>query len=153
MTMSDTFERDGLPDPRTQPEFYRDVTVKRFLAFLVDTLAIILITVIIIPLTAFTALFFLGFLGWIVAFVYRVVTMANSSATPGMRLMGIEFRNQRGERLDPATGFAHVTLFMITFSMVIPQIASIIMMLTSERGQGLHDMLLGTAAINRPARG
>ena len=151
MTLSDTFLNDALPDPHSQPEFYKDVAVKRFLAFLVDTIAILLITALLVPLTAFTALFFLGFLGWVVAFIYRVVFLANNSATPGMRLMGIEFRNHQGERLDGPTSFAHVLIFMITFSMVIPQILSVILMLTSARGQGLHDMMLGTAAINRPA--
>jgi hypothetical protein len=35
--------------------------------------------------------------------------------------------------------------------MVLPQIVSIILMLTSERRQGLTDMFMGTAAINRAA--
>ena len=32
------------------------------------------------------------------------------------------------------------------------QIASVVLMLTSERKQGLTDMVLGTAAINKPSR-
>ena len=75
----------GLPDPVTAPEFYADVASKRLIAWIVDTVLIILITVLLVPLTAFTALFYFPFLAMIVSLVYRIVTIANRSATPGMR--------------------------------------------------------------------
>jgi len=142
----------GLPDPIHQAGFYRDVSTKRLVAFVVDSILITVITILLIPLTAFTALLFFGFLGGAVALVYRTASLANGSATPGMRLMGIEFRTRLGERLDLATAFVHTTLFLFSLSMVFPQVISVILMLTSGRGQGLSDFLLGTAVINRAAR-
>ena len=142
----------GLPDPDTQREFYSDVTSKRLFAFVIDSILIILITLIFVPLTAFVALIFWGFFSLVISFIYRTVSLANSSATPGMRLMSIEFRNHHGEKLDFGTAFLHTLMFTVSMSMVVPQVISIILMLTSPRGQGLSDMLLGTAVINKSAR-
>jgi len=141
----------GLPDPVRQAEFYRDVPMKRFFAFVLDSILITVITVALIPLTAFTAIFYFGFLALVVSLIYRGVTLANRSATLGMRLMGIEFRTLHGERLDRATGFAHSILLAISLSMVFPQIISIVLIMTGARAQGLIDHLLGTAVINRAA--
>lgn len=149
MTMSDS--QWGLPDPRSHSEFYADVVTKRFFAFLIDSALIILITILIIPLTAFTALFFLGFLGLAISLIYRIVSLATRSATPGMRLMSIEFRDNHGERMTLGLATIHTIFFTISMSMVFPQVVSIILMLTSSRGQGLSDLVLGTAAINRAA--
>lgn len=150
MTMYDT--EWGLPDPRTQAEFYADVPTKRFMAFLIDTVIVALITIVMIPLTAFTALFFIGFIWLAVSLIYRTVTLASRSATPGMRLMSIEFRDSRGERMSLGLALVHTVFFMMSMSFVVPQVISIILMLTSSRGQSLSDMVLGTAAINRAAR-
>jgi len=147
MTMTDT--EWGLPDPDTHAEFYADVTSKRLIAFVIDTILIIILTILIIPFTAFIGLFFIGFLGLLVNLTYRTLTLAAKSATPGMRVMAIEFRNKDGERLGLGTAFVHSALFAISMSMVAPQLVSILLMLTSRRGQGLSDFLLGTAAINK----
>ncbi len=142
----------ALPDPVTQVAFYRDVPAKRLIAFVIDTVIITLIALLLVPLTAFSAVFYFAFLLWVVAFVYRVVTLARRSATPGMRLVGIEFRTIHGEHLDRGLALAHTLVFMMSMSLVFPQILSVILMLTGARGQGLGDLLLGTAAINRAAR-
>ncbi len=142
----------GLPDPVTQAEFYTDVTFKRLIAFIVDSLLILLISVAIVPFTAFTAVFFFPVLGFFVSLIYRSVSLANSSATPGMRLMGIEFRTINGERMTLGLAVAHTVIFMVSLSMVVPQVISIILMLTGTRGQSLGDLMLGVAAINRAAR-
>ena len=142
---------DGLPDPDLHAEFYADVPLKRFLAFIVDAVLIVLITVVLIPLTAFTALFYLGFLGLMVSFIYRSWSLASRSATPGMRLMAIEFRTHDGDRFDLGTALIHTLFFSISMSMVVPQVISIILMLVSGRRQGLTDHFLGTTAINRAA--
>ncbi|MEV8466751.1 RDD family protein [Fluviibacterium sp. DFM31] len=139
----------GLPDPDTHGDFYADTTIKRFFAWLVDTILILGLSLLAIPFTAFTGLFFFGFLFLAVGLVYRIWAMSSRSATPGMRLMAIEFRNSRGERFDTATATLHVLMFYFMTTFFVLQIISIILMLTSSRGQGLHDMLLGTAAINR----
>lgn len=139
-----------LPDPERQAAFYDGVTVKRGLAWVVDTLLIALLT---LPIAIFTiiGLFMLPLLFLVIGFLYRWMTIAGGSATPGMRLMSIEFRNARGERFDGGQAFLHTLGYTITSSTVILQIVSIGLMLFSERGQGLTDMVLGTVALNRRA--
>lgn len=143
--------RWGLPDPERKPEFYADVATKRFMAWIVDTILITLLCLLIIPFTAFTALFFLPLLYLVVGFVYRTVSLASRSATPGMRLMAVELRAGDGSRLDLPMAALHTLGYTVSVSMVLPQIVSIVLMLTSPRGQGLSDMVLGTAALNRAA--
>lgn len=141
----------ALPDPDYQADFYADVPLKRLIAFVVDTALILVLTVLVLPFTAFAGLFFFPALAMMVGFLYRVLTIAGGSATPGMRLMAIELRNASGERLDLPQAVLHTLLFTVFFSMMLPQLASIALMLTGPRAQGLHDLVLGTAAINRPA--
>jgi uncharacterized RDD family membrane protein YckC len=139
----------GLPDPDTHAAFYEDVVLKRFLAWIVDTVLIALLTLVAIPLTFFAGLFFIVPLFLLVSFAYRTVTIARVSATPGMQLAGIEFRNFRGERFDTPTAALHTAAYLIMSTIFVIQIVSIILMLTTARRQGLHDLALGTAAVNR----
>ncbi|HEX9858556.1 MAG TPA: RDD family protein [Paracoccaceae bacterium] len=141
-----------LPDPDRHAEFYADVPMKRGLAWAVDTVLITLITAVIVPFTAFTALFFLPLLFLTVSLTYRTVSLARRSATPGMRLLAIEFRDHRGQTLDLPTAFLHTLGYTVSIAMVLPQVISVALMLTGARGQGLSDHLLGTVAINRPSR-
>ncbi len=142
---------DPLPDPDSHAEFYADVPLKRGLAWIVDMVLIALITLLIVPFTAFTALFYLPVLFLCVDFAYRTVTLARSSATPGMRLMAIRIRNGRGEPLDLAGAFLHTLGYTVSIGMVLPQILSVVLMLTGARAQGLTDHILGTVALNRAA--
>lgn len=139
------------PDPDTQPEFYRDVPVKRFVAWFVDTILVVLLCLLILPFTAFTGIFFFPFLMLVVGFVYRVVSIANGSATLGMRLVAIEFRTATGARFDFTMALWHTTAFTFSCAFVLIQIGSIVLMLTSPRAQGLTDHMLGTVAVNRRA--
>ena len=150
--MTDSTKHWGLPDPHAQAEFYADVPAKRLLAFVIDTVIVALICAALVVFTIFTAAFFLPLLWMVVSFAYRTITLANGSATIGMRVTGIEFRTQRGERMDLPIAAAHTLLYSIWFAMLIPQVASVILMMTGARAQGLSDHILGTAAINR-ARG
>lgn len=140
-----------LPDPVSQPEFYADVPTKRLIAFVVDSLVIVLICLAILPFTAFTGIFFFPVLTMLVGFAYRVVTLARASATLGMRLTAIEFRAADGARFDLGLAFAHTLGFTISLALPILQIASVVLMLTGPRAQGLSDLALGSVAINRRA--
>ncbi len=142
----------GLPDPDSQGEFYRDVAIKRAFAWLVDAILISLISLIVVIFTFGIGLFFYGLILFAVSFLYRFITIASASATPGMRLMAIELRNFRGERFDTTTALLHTLGYLGSVAFVFPQIISIILMATSRRGQGLSDMVLGTAALNQAAR-
>ena len=141
----------GLPDPEIKPEFYADVTSKRLIAWLVDTAVIVLLCLVIIPFTAFTALFFLPFLFVVVGFAYRVITLSSRSATLGMRLMALEIRQLDAQPLSFGMAVMHTFGYSLSVSFVLPQVISIVLMMTSARGQGLTDMVLGTAPVNRSA--
>jgi len=147
--MTDTMSADFLPDPERQPGFYAGVPAKRLLAWVVDTVLILLVCVAILPFTAFTGLFFFPFLMLVVGFVYRVATLAGGSATWGMRFASIEFRTATGERFDTGTALMHTLGYSVSIAMPLLQVLSIVLMLTGARGQGLTDHILGTVALNR----
>ena len=142
----------GLPDPLDQPEFYADVPIKRGVAWVIDVILISLMVGILVLVTAGIGLFFIGFLYILVGFSYRVLSLAGGSATLGMHLVAIELRRHDGTRFDMGIAILHTLGYMLSTSFVLPQLASIALMLTTPRGQGLTDMVLGTAAINRSAR-
>ncbi len=144
MTCSDMIHR-GLPDPGRDAAFHEGVLPGRFIAWCIDMLITGLLTLLFIP---FAALFSLPFLFFAINMIYRIAALARKSATPGMRLVSLEFRTYRGERFDPVTAGLHTLGYLISVAMVFPQVISIILMLTTSRAQGLTDMLLGTAAIN-----
>lgn len=140
-----------LPDPDFQPEFYADVPGKRLLAFFIDTIINIGLCVLVLPFTAFTGLFFFPLLYLVLGFAYRVVTLANSGATLGMRVMAIEFRDAQGQRMGGGLALLHTLGYTISWAMPLLQVGSVVLMLTSRRGQGLSDHVLGTVALNRRA--
>ena len=140
-----------LPDPHSQSEFYTDVPLKRLLAFLIDTVLLLLVTILIVIFTLGLAAIFIVPVWWLLNLAYRTATLANSSATPGMRLFAIEFRNHRGQRFDLSEAFMHSLGFMMSFTFFPVQLLSMVLMASSARGQGLTDHLLGTVALNRRA--
>ncbi|MFN5829098.1 MAG: RDD family protein [Rhodobacterales bacterium] len=141
-----------LPDPDHQAGFYADVPIKRALAWVVDAILIAIMTMVVVPFTLFLSLFFLPLLYLTISFLYRTISLARNSATPGMRLMAIEFRDRTGAKFDPGTAFLHTLGYTLTISTLLPQLLSMGLMLTTARGQGLTDLVLGTVAINKPAR-
>lgn len=142
----------GLPDPDAAPGFYDGVPIKRLLAWIVDGMIVLALTLVAVLLTAFVALFVLPLVWLAIGFVYRTATLAAHSATPGMRLVGIELRDRWGRPFDFAHAILHTLGYTLSISSLLLQAVSIALMLTGARGQGLTDLVLGTAAINRPAR-
>lgn len=147
-----TFRDFHIPDPQVQPEFYSDVPLKRAAAWVVDTVLVLVISVLILPATFFAGIFFFPLLMLMIGFAYRVITIAQGSATLGMRLMAIEFRTASGNRFDTMMALWHTALFTGCFAVFPLQIVSGALMLVSPRAQGLPDHALGTVAINRTAR-
>lgn len=142
----------ALPDPSRQPWFYESVPSKRLIAWLVDMAIILAMCIIAVPLTGFIGLLIWPFMMLVLGFAYRVVTLANGSATWGMRFAGIELRAQDGSRFDLGLAVAHTLGYSISFAFPVLQVISVVLMLTSARAQGLSDHFLGTVAINRRAR-
>lgn len=141
----------ALPDPDLRPEFYAGLASKRLVAWLVDLAVVAAMTAVVVLLTAFLGLFILPLIWLVIDFSYRTVTLTNRSATWGHRLMGIEFRDRTGRRLDLGLAGVHTLGYTLSMSFVLPQIVSVVLMLTGARRQSLTDVVLGSAAINRPA--
>lgn len=142
----------GLPDPELHAGFYEDVAKKRFGAWIIDTVVIGLLAGLVFIFTAFLTIFIAPFIFMVIGFLYRSVSIANHSATPGMRMMGIELRNSDGNRLDGSMAVLHTLGFTVSFTIFLVQLLSVGIMMTSNSGKGLTDMILGTAMINSMSR-
>ena len=141
------------PDPVTQGHFYADVPVKRLMAWGIDTMITAFLVALFVPFTGFLALFFLGGLYVVISVLYRWIGLARHSATLGMRVMGIEFRDTQGYAMGGGLALVHTLAYALSVAFVIPQILSVILMATTRRGQGLSDVVLGTVLVNRAAMG
>lgn len=145
----------GLPDPDRDQQFYEGVPGRRLAAWFVDLGVALLIG---LPLALAFGVLTLGF-GFVlfffilagVDFLYRVTTIASGSATWGMRLMGIELRRNDGTRFDLVSAFLHTALYVFCWGFLVLQAASVVGMLGTRHGQGLPDLILRSAMINRPA--
>lgn len=139
-----------LPDPIHQSEFYSGLPAKRLFAWLIDVILVGLLTFLIGAMT-FGLLWFLWPIVFVaIDFTYRWLTLSTGSATLGMRVMAVQIRNGFGEKLSSGEAALHTLVFMVCAGFALPQIASILMMLFGPSHKGLHDVILGTAAINRP---
>ncbi|MEO1381406.1 MAG: RDD family protein, partial [Pseudomonadota bacterium] len=52
---------------------------------------------------------------------------------------------------DTSQAALHTLGLTVSFAFILLQVVSVILMLTSARGQGLSDLLLGTVAVNQRA--
>jgi len=147
--MSATATHPGLPNPASHHAFYDGVTTKRAIAWVIDVVLIAILSALILPFTAFLGLLFFPVLMLVIGFSYRWLTIANRSATWGMRFMAIELRDISGQRLDSGTAFWHTTGYTASVITAPLQLVSVIMMIATEKGQGLSDTVLGTAMLNR----
>lgn len=138
-----------IPDPDTQPAFYRDVPTKRLMAWGVDAAIIAFCVMMIAVFTAGFALFFLPFLILSISGLYRTLTLANGSATWGMRVFAIELRKLNGEKFDVSAAASHTFGYFVSCAFVPLQLVSIALMGGSITGQGLTDRALGTVMLNK----
>ena len=148
-------------DPDTQPELFQGVLARRFMAFLID---VIIIVVPILVLTVFIAVFGLITLGigWLLFFlltpiavlwaiVYTGATLGSpQSATIGMRTMNLEMRTWYGSPMYFLLGAVHVIFFWALMTALTPLI--LLVGLFNQRRRLLHDFLTGTVVINNTAR-
>ncbi|CUH80624.1 RDD family protein [Tritonibacter multivorans] len=141
----------ALPDPDYQAEFYTGVPAKRLFAWVVDSLLITIAAILLVPFTGFVGLFVWPAFYLAVGLAYRVVTIANGSATPGMTMAGIELRSAEGARLDLGQAALHTLAYSVSLAFFPLQLLSIVLMLSTARGQSLPDHLLGTVMLRRRA--
>lgn len=153
--MTEMHAMGGLPDPVSEARFYDGVSTRRFFAFFIDeaigwTLG--LVVALIFGITTLGLGFFAAApVMAATAFVYRWASIGLWSATPAMRLFGIEFRSIAGDRFNSMQALFHTGIFYLCWATGIGQIISVGMMIATPMGRGAPDMLLGSAAIHSPA--
>jgi uncharacterized RDD family membrane protein YckC len=144
-TMTDT-----LPDPRYEAEFYDGVLPKRFFAWVIDVVIVLALSLLAVFLTLGMAIFVFPFFYLSIAAVYRSATIASGSATLGMRIMHLQLRGPQGARLSTGEAILHTLSYLTVSAFVIPHLISLGLMAGGARNQGLPDLLIGSAMINRP---
>jgi len=146
-----------LYDATVEPDLYDGILAKRVVAFVIDA---ILIVALMIP--AALIVFVLGFitlgLAWllypalfaVVAISYVGLTLGGpASATPGMRIAGVEMRTWSGQRMFPLLAVMHALIFWFSIGLLTPLV--LLVGLLTYRRQLLHDLLLGVVALNAGA--
>ena len=144
-------------DPDRYPELFDGVLSKRIFAFGIDWLLLSVATVFLTLVFAFLGLLTLGLLWGLLPVVaplmwlgYFTFTIGSpSSATPGMKFMGVEVRTWDGARPHYIQGALQTLVFYISWSATV---FLLIVPLFNKRRRALHDYLIGTVLINSPAR-
>lgn len=134
---------------------FRGVTARRFAAHMLDwffllffiamaTLAILGMTVLtfgLIALPVGAATLFLPFL------YFTLGTGGPSSATPGMRLLGVELRDISGVRPDRLQAGVRAFLYFVTWGMTCGLL--FLWVAFDARGRALHDVLTSSVVVRR----
>lgn len=148
-------------DPDRQPEYFEGVLARRFVAFLIDAVIIIVPIILLAFLILIFGVVTLG-LGWLLfwllspifviwAVLYTGVTLGSpQSATIGMRSMDLELRLWTGARMYFLLGAVHVIFFWVLTSTLTPFI--LLVGLLNRRRRLLHDFLTGTVLVNNERR-
>ncbi len=148
-------------DPDTQPEVFAGVLARRFLAFILDAIIILVpiillaLFILVFGLVTFGIGLLLFFLLSPVAVLWAIVYTgaclgAPESATIGMRVMGLEMRTWYGSPMYFLLGAVHVIFFWALMTALTPLV--LLVGLFNRRRRLLHDFLTGTVVINNAAR-
>jgi len=148
-------------DPYSEPDLFRNVLMRRIIAFIIDVIVLAIPVVLAVLFIAVFCLLTLG-LGWalfwlvspasiIWAIVYYGSTLGGPhSATIGMRVMDLELRTWYGAPGYFVLGAAHAVLFWISISVLSPLI--LLIGPFNARRRLAHDFVLGTVVINNSVR-
>lgn len=142
------YDRDGLNIDRDS--LFHGVMGRRIAAFLIDLAIIGIIVAAIWGLIIVTVFLLSPVLTPILPLVpvayHTLMIGGRRSATIGMRIMGIEVRNQSGQRPELLQAFAMTALFYLSIGVT----GSLILLaaLFNDRRHCLHDYLSGTVVIN-----
>lgn len=139
----------------SDPAFVSDIVFKRILAHIVDSailLAVMAPIGIFMILTA-VATFGLLILPFAFAFLamrflyYVGFTAGEKSATPGMRMLGIELRTITGGRPDFLQAFLRLAVYYVLIGLLTPLI--LLVVLFNAQRRAIHDMVSETVVVNR----
>src|SRR6201996_1991039 len=148
-------------DPWSQPELFRGVLTRRFLAFLID---LVVLSIPVILACVFIAVFGVVTLGlgwalfWLVspasviwALIYYGASLGGPhSATIGMRMMDLQMRTWYGAPSYFVLGAMHAVAFWVSISFLTPLV--LLVGLFNSRRRLLHDIVLGTVVVNSSVR-
>ena len=141
-------------DPVTQPQLFQGVIRKRSLAFIIDAVILLVLTVIASLVVALLGILTLG-LAWLlfglvfpaVGLGYNALTIGGpNSATVGQRMMGLEVRMWFGGRVTPLIAAFHALLFWFSLVVFCP---ILLWAFFDPRKRCLHDILAGVVVFNR----
>ena len=141
-------------DPVAQRKLFDGVLGKRFVAFLVDAVIVLLLLAVAAIVVLILGVITLS-LGWflfplvfpVIGLGYNAVTIGGpNSATIGQRLMGLEVRMWFGGKVTPIVAAFHALLFWLSLTIFFPVL---LWPLFDSRKRCLHDILAGVVVINR----
>jgi len=141
-------------DPVAQRKLFDGVLGKRFVAFLVDAVIVLLLLAVAAIVVLILGVITLS-LGWflfplvfpVIGLGYNAVTIGGpNSATIGQRLMGLEVRMWFGGKVTPIVAAFHALLFWLSLTIFFP---ILLWPLFDSRKRCLHDILAGVVVINR----
>jgi len=142
------------PEPFAAPGYYRGILARRVFAYWVDLFCIALLVALAWLVLWLLAIASLGLLSplllllGLIPVLYHTLSIGGPhSATPGMRLTGVEVRSWTGERPSYLQAFVQTILFYVT---VYPTWSLVLLVaLFNERRRTLHDILAGTLVIRQ----
>jgi uncharacterized RDD family membrane protein YckC len=141
-------------DPVLEPDLFESLLSRRAIAFLFDLVGISLLWLLAAVVVFFLGLATLG-LAWLIypalwpilALLYTVSGLAGwSSATVGMRAMGLSMRTHDGGRPDLLRALLHVVVFYALTVGLTPLVHLI--GLFDTRRRLLHDMIVGVIVLD-----
>jgi uncharacterized RDD family membrane protein YckC len=142
------------PEPFASPGYYQGILIRRVFAYCVDVVCIGLLVALAWVVFWMLAIASLGLLsplllilGLIPALYHTLTIGGPRSATPGMRLTGVEVRSWTGERPSYLQALVQTILFYVT---VYPTWSLVLLIaLFDRRRRTLHDMIAGTLVIRQ----
>jgi uncharacterized RDD family membrane protein YckC len=139
----------------SDPAFVSDIIFKRILAHVVDSAILLAIMAPIGFFMILTAIATLGLLILPFAFAFLALrflyyvgfTAGARSATPGMRILGIELRTASGGRPDFLQAFLRLAVYYVLIGLLTPLI--LLVALFNAQRRAVHDMVSETVVVNR----
>jgi len=157
ITLNST-EKPHAYDPVSQSEYFEGVLGRRIMAFALDFVIIIAISIAVNVLLFFAGIFTLG-LAWLlfgiafpaVALSYTAYTLSGrESATIGMRVMELQMRTWYGAPMYALLAAFHAIIFYVSVAFFTPFV--LLVALFTRRKRCLHDFVAGTIVINTDIR-
>ena len=142
-------------DPVTQPQLFDGLIRKRCVAFVVDAIIILVLTVVAYLVVGLLGIITLG-LAWLllglvfpaVGLGYNALTIGGpNSATIGPRMRGLDVRRWFGGKVSPLIAAFHALLFWVSLVVFCP---ILLWAFFDPRKRCLHDIFAGVVVINRP---